>query len=66
MTKRTENWEPGDIIVSSITGKKRVIRTISKRLSFDVIRTTCGKSIIGEDIDFWDLDIPSFDFGKDI
>lgn len=63
--ERTVNWKAGDTIVNATTGKRRVIKTITRRLSFDVIRTTDGTNIVGDQIEFWDLEIPDLDFKRD-
>lgn len=55
---RVSRWRVGDKIVDCRRGKPRTIKDISIRLSFSVVRTTQGHTIVAEDLDFWDLVIP--------
>lgn len=59
---RTSGWKEGDTIVNAATGKRCVIKTFTRRISFDVIRTTDGRNIIGDQIELWDLEIPTLNF----
>ena len=59
---RTSAWKEGDKIIDCRWRKPRVIQSIKHLSSFDVIRTKCGKNIVGEEIDFWDLFIPELIF----
>lgn len=60
---RTDHWQIGDWIVHSCTGKRRRIQSITRYITFTKIRTMDGRNIIGEDVDFWDLEIPTLDLG---
>lgn len=60
--KRTSSWKEGDTIINATTGKRCVIKTITRRSSFDVIRTTNGRNIIDDSIELWDLELPALDF----
>lgn len=60
---RVSTWAPGDMIIDCRWQKPRKIKTITTTASFTRIRTACGKDIVGEAIDFYDLVIPNLEFG---
>jgi hypothetical protein len=62
---RTSTWKEGDTIIDCRWCKPRIIQSIKHLSSFDVIRTKCGKNIIGEDVEYWDLIIPDLIFSKE-
>ena len=59
---RTASWAPGDWIFNPILGRRAQISTISRRLSFDTIRTVDGRHLVDEVIDHWDLELPQLIF----
>lgn len=59
---RTAHWQPGDRITNALTGRTESIRSIRRYGSYDAIRTTDGRNIIGEAVDHWDLELPNLDF----
>lgn len=59
---RADAWVVGDLIIDARWRKPRRIKTISVRPSTTKVTTTQGHTIIGEDLDFWDLVLPDLEW----